>query len=164
MRVVQKDAGRLKKSIQRHRSALRLSFAPLTADFRLSQICLTRKKSCSLKLHLSCRARRNAASAIRWPRRGTFCGNDLLAVGALSAILDAGLNVPDDIGLIDLNDMEMDRWLNNGLTTIRQPIDQIIAAAIDLGIAAIASLTLPPQTCIFPCTLIERQTLRPARA
>ncbi len=87
----------------------------------------------------------------------------MLAVGALSAILDAGLKVPDDIGLIDLNDMEMARWQNIGLTTIRQPIDQITAAAIDLGIAAIASLTLPPQTCIFPCALIERQTLRPAR-
>jgi DNA-binding LacI/PurR family transcriptional regulator len=98
------------------------------------------------------------------PAEAYFCGDDLLAVGALSAILDAGLKVPDDIGLIGLNDMEMARWENIGLTTIRQPIDQIIAAAIDLVIAAIAAPDLPPQTCIFPCTLIERQTLRPARA
>jgi DNA-binding LacI/PurR family transcriptional regulator len=98
------------------------------------------------------------------PAEAYLCGDDLLAVGALSAILDAGLKVPDDIGLIDLNDIQMARWQNNGLTTIRQPIDQITSAAIDLVIAAKASPTLPPQTCIFPCTLIERQTLRPARA
>lgn len=98
------------------------------------------------------------------PANAYFCCDDLLAVGALSAILDAGLNVPDDIGLIGLNDMEMARWQNNGLTTIRQPIDQIIAAAIDLVIVATASLTLPPQTCIFPCALVKRQRLRRARA
>lgn len=72
--------------------------------------------------------------------------------------------MPDDIGLIRLNDMEMARWQTIWLATIRQPIDQIIAAAIDLRIVATASLTLPPQTCIFPGALIERQTLRPARA
>lgn len=97
------------------------------------------------------------------PAEAYFCGDDLLAVGALSAILDAGLKVPDDIGLIGLNDMEMARWQNIGLTTIRQPIDQIIAAAIDLVIAAIAAPDLPPETRIFPCALIERQTLRHAR-
>ena len=98
------------------------------------------------------------------PAEAYFCGDDLLAVGALSAILEAGLKVPDDIGLIGLNDMEMARWENIGLTTIRQPIDHIIAAAIDLVIAAIAAPDLPPQTRIFPCTLIERQTLRPNSA
>ena len=84
--------------------------------------------------------------------------------GTQSAFLGEGLKVPDDIGLIGPDDVQIARQQNIGLTTIRQPIDHIIAAAIDLRIAAIASPTLPPQTRIFPCALIERQTLRPARA
>jgi DNA-binding LacI/PurR family transcriptional regulator len=46
-----------------------------------------------------------------------------------------------DIGLIGLNDMEMSRWQNIGLTTIRQPMAEIIDAAIELVVATIA---IPP--------------------
>jgi DNA-binding LacI/PurR family transcriptional regulator len=94
------------------------------------------------------------------PAEAYFCGDDLLAVGAMTAILDAGLKVPGDIGLIGLNDMEMSRWQNIGLTTIRQPVAQIIDAAIDLVVAAINRPEMTPETRLFPCQLIERQTLR----
>ena len=93
------------------------------------------------------------------PAEAYFCGDDLLAVGALSAIEDAGLNVPRDIGLIGLNDMEMSRWQNIGLTTIRQPVAEIIGAAIDLVTAAIDDPDLAPQSRLFPCQVIERRTL-----
>lgn len=98
----------------------------------------------------------------RGPAEAYFCGDDLLAVGALSAVLDAGLSVPGDIGLIGLNDMEMARWQNIALTTIRQPVEQIIEAAITLAVATIAEPGRPPETRLFPCRLIERGTLRAA--
>lgn len=94
------------------------------------------------------------------PAEAYFCGDDLLAVGALSAIEEAGLSLPGDIGLIGLNDMEMARWPNIGLTTIRQPVEQIIDAAIDLVVATIAAPDRPPETRLFPCQVIERRTLR----
>ena len=96
------------------------------------------------------------------PVEACFCADDLLAVGALSAILDAGLTVPGDIGLIGLNDMEMARWQNIALTTIRQPVPEIIAAAIDLIEATIADPARLPEFRLFACRIIERQTLRPA--
>jgi DNA-binding LacI/PurR family transcriptional regulator len=95
------------------------------------------------------------------PSQAYFCGDDLLAVGALSAIREAGLSVPGDIGLIGLNDMEMARWQNIALTTIRQPVAEIIAAAIDLVVATIESPNRPPEARLFPCTVVERATLRP---
>ena len=95
------------------------------------------------------------------PAEVYFCGDDLLAVGALSAIEGAGLKVPQDIGLIGLNDMEMSRWQNIGLTTIRQPVSDIIEAAIDLVVSTIEFPDGPPETRLFPCTVIERRTLRP---
>jgi DNA-binding LacI/PurR family transcriptional regulator len=94
------------------------------------------------------------------PAEAYFCGDDLLAVGALTAIQDAGLSVPGDIGLIGLNDMEMSRWQNIGLTTIRQPVAEIIDAAIDLVVATIGAPDMAPQTRLFPCQVIDRQTLR----
>lgn len=94
------------------------------------------------------------------PAQAYFCGDDMLAVGALSAIEGAGLSVPGDIGLIGLNDMEMSRWQNIGLTTIRQPIPQIIGAAIELIVGTIEKPDRHPEIRLFPCRLIERRTLR----
>jgi DNA-binding LacI/PurR family transcriptional regulator len=89
-----------------------------------------------------------------------FCGDDLLAVGALSAIEEAGLSVPGDIGLIGLNDMEMARWQIIGLTTIRQPVSEIIEAAIELVVATILKPDRHPEIRLFPCRVVERRTLR----
>lgn len=94
------------------------------------------------------------------PAEAYFCGDDLLAIGAMSAIRDHGLDVPRDIGLIGLNDMEMSRWQNIALTTIRQPVAQIISSAIELVIATIETPSLLPEVRLFPCDVIERGTLR----
>lgn len=95
------------------------------------------------------------------PAEAYFCGDDVLSIGALSAIRDAGLRVPDDIGIIGLNDMEMSRWENINLTTIRQPVAQIIGASIDLAVETIQNPDRHPETRLFPCRVIERGTLRP---
>lgn len=95
------------------------------------------------------------------PAEAYFGGDDVLSIGALSAIADKGLQVPQDIGIIGLNDMAMARWENINLTTIRQPIPEIIAASIDLVVATIEQPDRHPETRLFPCRVIERGTLRP---
>lgn len=90
-----------------------------------------------------------------------FCGDDVLSLGALSALQEAGLHVPKDVGLIGLNDMAMARWQIFDLTTIRQPIADIIAASIDLVVSSLDSPDCPPVVRLFPCEVIERGTLRP---
>lgn len=94
------------------------------------------------------------------PAEAYFCGDDVLSIGALSAVQEAGLRVPGDIGLIGLNDMQMARWQNIDLTTIRQPVAEIIDASINLVVATIAEPDRPPETRLFPCAVIERGTLR----
>lgn len=90
-----------------------------------------------------------------------FCGDDVLSIGALSALGDAGLNVPQDIGIIGFNDMEMARWENINLTTISQPIDQILQSSVDLMVSMLDDPARTPEVRLFPCKLIERGTLRP---
>ncbi|MEM7256870.1 MAG: substrate-binding domain-containing protein, partial [Pseudomonadota bacterium] len=89
-----------------------------------------------------------------------FCGDDVLSIGALSAIADAGLRVPQDIGIIGLNDMEMAGWENINLTTIRQPIKQIISSSIELVVAMLDDPDRYPEARLFPSQVIERGTLR----
>lgn len=95
------------------------------------------------------------------PAEAYFCGDDVLSIGALSAISSNGLRVPDDIGVIGLNDMEMARWESIDLTTIRQPIRQIIDSSIELVVAMLDDPGRYPEARLFPCEVVERGTLRP---
>ncbi len=95
------------------------------------------------------------------PAEGYFCGDDILSIGALSALKDHGLTPGRDIGIIGLNDMEMARWESIDLTTIHQPIKQIINASVDLVEEMLKEPQRYPEARIFPCRVIERGTLRP---
>ncbi len=90
-----------------------------------------------------------------------FCGDDVLSMGVLAALQEAGLRVPDDVGIIGLNDMEMAGWANFGLTTIHQPFEAIVGAAVDLVAAHLADPARPPEVRLYPCHIVERRTLRP---
>ena len=89
-----------------------------------------------------------------------FCGDDVLSIGALSAIQSAGRRVPEDIGIIGLNDMEMAGWANINLTTIHNPIKQIIQSSIELIEASLKDDNRYPEARLFACTIVERGTLR----
>ena len=95
------------------------------------------------------------------PAQAYFCADDVLSIGALSAVADAGLRVPDHVGLIGLNDMEMASWANINLTTIHQPFAAIVTGAIELTRARLADPLRPVEARIFPCHIVERGTLRP---
>ena len=95
------------------------------------------------------------------PAEAYFCGDDVLSIGALSAIQSAGLRVPENIGIIGLNDMEMAGWANINLTTLRNPIKDIVAASIELIEAALKDDSREPEARLFDCQIVERGTLRP---
>jgi DNA-binding LacI/PurR family transcriptional regulator len=90
-----------------------------------------------------------------------FCGDDVLSVGALSALQEQGLSVPDDVGIMGLNDMAMSRWESINLTTIHQPIKQIINSSVELMAAMLDEPDRYPEARLFPCRVVERGTLRP---
>lgn len=90
-----------------------------------------------------------------------FCADDVLSIGAMSALHDAGLRIPEDVGLIGLNDMEMAGWANIALTTIHQPFDAIVTASVDLIADRFTHADRAPDLRLFPCHIVERATLRP---
>ncbi|MGY3670892.1 LacI family DNA-binding transcriptional regulator (plasmid) [Marinovum sp. KMM 9989] len=95
------------------------------------------------------------------PAQAYFGGDDVLSIGALSAIHDSGLDCPNDVGILGLNDMEMAGWANINLTTIHQPIRQIVTSSIELMAATLDDRDRYPEARIFSCSVVERGTLRP---
>ena len=94
------------------------------------------------------------------PAEAYFCGDDIISIGALSAIREHGLKPSKDIGIIGLNDMQMSGWQSFDLTTIRQPVKKIVQATVDLIEEIVLQPNRDPEALIFPCQIVERGTLR----
>ena len=90
-----------------------------------------------------------------------FCGDDVLAMGALDACQKLGMRVPQDIGVMGFNDMAMAAWPAYNLTTIRQPVSDIITMAVDLLLGIIDHADENRNLRLFKCQAVERGTLRP---
>ncbi|MDW7660943.1 MAG: LacI family DNA-binding transcriptional regulator [Bacillota bacterium] len=52
---------------------------------------------------------------------GIFCGNDMIAIGAIKALNEKGISVPENIGVIGFDDIYMATVVTPNLTTVRQP-------------------------------------------
>lgn len=89
------------------------------------------------------------------------CGDDILAMGARDECRERGIDVPGDIGLVGFNDVATAAWSAYNLTTVRQPIREIIVAAVEHVVACVEEPEFTPQARLFPCELVERGTLRP---
>lgn len=95
------------------------------------------------------------------PVEAYFCGDDVVSIGALSAAQSAGLSVPGDIGIIGLNDMKMAGWANINLTTIANPIREVISNSVELVSSMLNTADHVPQARLLPGRIVERGTLRP---
>ena len=79
----------------------------------------------------------NGQELLRLPDRPTavVCGNDLQALGVYEAARQAGLRIPDDLSVVGFDDITNSRWCGPAMTTVRQPL-------VAMGAAAELALTL----------------------
>ncbi|MFA5089142.1 MAG: LacI family DNA-binding transcriptional regulator [Candidatus Omnitrophota bacterium] len=61
-----------------------------------------------------------------------FCGNDLMAIGAMDTIQKKGLKVPDDIAVIGFDDIELASLVRPRLTTVVQHQEKVASTACSL--------------------------------
>jgi LacI family transcriptional regulator len=75
-----------------------------------------------------------AAELLRRPTRPSaiFAANDYMAVGALGALHDAGVRVPEDIALSGFDDIALARYLNPPLTTVHVDMIELGRRAVQL--------------------------------
>ncbi len=60
-----------------------------------------------------------------------FCGSDLIAMGAMIALEEAGINVPNDISVVGIDDIPFSFLVRPSLTTIRVPREQLGRVAFE---------------------------------
>jgi LacI family transcriptional regulator len=102
--------------------------------------------------------------AVRPSFTALFAFNDVSALGAIRAIRDAGLRVPEDVSVIGFDDIPSAAYQHPGLTTVRQPLYEMGQRAADTLVARIESPEAPaPRTIVLEPSLVIRGTTARAR-
>lgn len=91
-----------------------------------------------------------------------FCGNDLMALGALKACLSAGVRVPASISIVGCDDIEMARVVTPELTTVAVPARELGARAARMLIRWVEGGEGPRPVRPLPVRLVVRGTTGPA--
>ncbi len=106
-----------------------------------------------------------AALALRQPPTALFTGNNFIAIGALRALREARLRVPDDLSLVTFDDLPAAAVIDPFLTVAAQPAYEMGRRATALLLERLAEGGPPaPQEIVLPPELIVRQSSGPPPA
>lgn len=87
-----------------------------------------------------------------------FCFSDLLAFGAMRAVFDAGLRVPEDVAVIGIDDVDEGRYSRPSLSTISLDTQFIARESVRRIIDRIEDPTLPATEIVAPHRLVVRES------
>lgn len=96
--------------------------------------------------------------ALAEPPDGVFCFNDLMAVGALRACVEAGVRVPEDVAIIGFDNIAETRYSNPTISTIAPDLTDLSQQALQLVIRRIDGDRDNPLEVHVPWTLEARES------
>ena len=88
-----------------------------------------------------------------------FAMSDVMAIGAIRALRDAGLRIPEDVSVMGLDGLTIGEYTTPRLSTVAQPIDSLAEESLRLLQEGIAS-DLPARHETLPVTLWMRESVR----
>lgn len=92
------------------------------------------------------------------PPDGVVCVSDVVAIGAMYAVTEQGLRVPDDVAVIGFDDLEVAAMVNPKLTTMATASREHGKVAGDLLLHRIDDRDAPPRREVFPARLVARES------
>src|SRR5580692_1989488 len=95
-----------------------------------------------------------------------FAFNDISAMGAIRALRESGLHVPEDVSVIGFDDIQSAAFQNPALTTVRQPLREmgmIAAETLLRRITAPAKAPYPKEIVVEPELIVRGSTARPLK-
>jgi LacI family transcriptional regulator len=94
------------------------------------------------------------------PNRPTavVASDDVMAIGAIKAVLDAGLSIPKDISITGFDDIPMAKFCYPSLTTVRQPVDVMSKQALEILFDLIEERNIGKIAKIIPELIIRDST------
>ncbi|MGW3648628.1 LacI family DNA-binding transcriptional regulator [Streptomyces sp. NPDC000878] len=99
-----------------------------------------------------------ALLALAAPPTALVTANNAMTIGALRAMRERGLTVPDDLALCCFDDFAWADLLSPGLTAMAQPAKDIGAQAVRLLLDRLADPDRPTRTVRLPCAFVHRES------
>ena len=94
-----------------------------------------------------------------------FCFNDIAAIGAIRALKDAGLSVPEDVSVVGFDDIQSAAYSTPSLTTVRQPLTEMGKRGAQVLLERIANHEKEfPSMIVMAPKLVVRESTGPAHA
>lgn len=93
---------------------------------------------------------------------GILCGSDLMALGAIRAVRERGLRVPEDVSVVGSDDNPLLDYTDPPLTTIRSDVDAVGTTAVRILLDEIAGTPAPRAEYVFRPSLVVRRSTGPA--
>jgi LacI family transcriptional regulator len=90
-----------------------------------------------------------------------FAASDEMAVGALHFLVKSGRSVPEEISLMGFDDVQVARFTNPSLTTVRQPITEIGRQSAELLLTLIQGDAIPKERINLPYEIVVRRSTGP---
>lgn len=87
-----------------------------------------------------------------------FAASDIMAVGAMRALRDAGRRIPEDVAVVGFDNMPFAERAEPPLTTVRQPIHRAGSLAVETLIDMIENPDSSPRRIVLPTELVIRQS------
>jgi DNA-binding LacI/PurR family transcriptional regulator len=107
-------------------------------------------------------ARLAAGKLIERGVTGMICASDVLALGSIRAARRLGLDVPRDVSIVGYDDSVLMTCTDPPLTTVRQPIEMMGQAAVDLLVNQIEGSGVAADELLFEPELVVRGSTAPA--
>jgi LacI family repressor for deo operon, udp, cdd, tsx, nupC, and nupG len=92
-----------------------------------------------------------------------FSSSDEMAIGAIRALRNHGLRVPEDVSVVGFDDIPIARYYDPPLTTIAQPKEELGREAMLLLVEILQQRNTPPRKKILPTQLVVRGSTAPPR-
>lgn len=87
-----------------------------------------------------------------------FTANDLMAIGAMRALHERGVRVPDDVSIIGVDDIPFGRYATPALTTVAQPLDQLALAGTTMLLDLIHERPIAASQILLEPSLVVRES------
>ncbi|MHB8060623.1 MAG: LacI family DNA-binding transcriptional regulator, partial [Gaiellaceae bacterium] len=92
------------------------------------------------------------------PPDAIFCVSDVMAIGAMLAIEQAGLRIPEDIAVVGFDDSDYAAIAVPSITSVRQNLAGLGTAAVEAILRMVDSPDSAPPTSVLPVELVVRES------